>query len=109
MGLGVGELWTETVSQTTAKESATANPDQRAGIVKPVDNLPPNAKEEYVTENVKVKTVKIHNVEARLEFQSDREPNLNLIAPGKSPGEKEELEQGSTFANRARINKRKKM
>ena len=46
---------------------------------------------------------------ARLEFQSDREPNLNLIASGKSPGEKDELEQGSTFANRARITKRRKM
>ena len=78
--------------------------------MKPVDNRPPKDKEENVAENVtNVKIVKIQDVEARLEFQSDREPNLNLIAPGKSPGEKEELEQGSTFANRARINKRRKM
>ena len=62
--------------------------------MKPVDNRPPKDKEENVAENVtKVKIVKIHDVEARLEFQSDREPNLNLIACGKSPEEKEELEQ----------------
>ena len=62
--------------------------------MKPVDNRPPKDKEENVAENVtNVKTVKIQDVEARLEFQSDREPNLILIASGNSPEEKEELEQ----------------
>ena len=62
--------------------------------MKPVDNRPSKDKEENVAENVtNVKIVKIQDVEAKLEFQSDREPNLILIASGHSPEEKEELEQ----------------